>query len=43
MNELQEFTTQAKKHVSKKTKEGSEPLKTNLGPSSHVSEQSNRK
>ena len=31
-----------KTHV-KKTKGGSEPLKTNLGPSSHTSEQSNRK
>ena len=43
MNKLQEFTTQAKKRMSKKTKGGSEPLKTNLGPSSHTSEQSNRK
>ena len=43
MNKLQEFTTQAKKHMLKKTKGGSEPLKANLGPSSHTSEQSNRK
>ena len=41
MNKLQEFTTQAKKHMSKKTKGESEPVKTNLGPSSHASEQSN--
>ena len=42
MNKLQEFTTQAKKTHVRKTKGGSEPLKTNLGPSSHASEQSNR-
>ena len=42
MNKLQEFTTQEKTHV-EKTKGVYEPLKTNLGPSSHTSEQSNRK
>ena len=42
MNKLQEFTMEAKKHMSKKTKGGSEPLNTNLGPGSHASEQSNR-
>ena len=41
-NKLQEFTTQEKTHV-EKTKGVYEPLKTNLGPSSHTSEQSNRK
>ena len=33
----------SEKHMSKKTKGGSETLKTNLGPSCHTSEQSNRK
>ena len=43
MNKLQEFTTQAKNTCQKKTKGRSETLKTNLGPSCHTSEQSNRK
>ena len=42
MNKLQEFTTQEKRHV-EKTEGGYEPLRTNLGPSSHTSEQSYRK
>ena len=43
MNKLHEFTMQAKKTHVEKSKGGSELLKTNIGPSCHTSEQSNRK